>query len=87
MSSKLLAPIWNFLLCSDFVYLLLASPGNTPVEVLICAIDFVSLSPLGLCSHENNSENTKFRMPLWTPTRVLCCEDVSSLPMKLSVKE
>lgn len=93
MSSELLVPIWNFLLCPDFVQTLFTvnlpsglSPGNTSVQVSICAIDFVSLSSLGVCSHENNSENTKFRMLLWTLTRVLCHEDLSSLPVKLSVK-
>lgn len=94
MISELLVPIWKLLLCPDFVPTLFTfnwpsglSPGNTSVQVLICAIDFVSLSPLGVCSHENNSENTKFGIPLWTPTRVLCHEDISFLPLKLSVKQ
>lgn len=90
MSSKLLVPIWNLLPCPDFAQTLFTvswpsglSPGNTSVQVLICTIDFVSLPPPGVCLHENNFENIKFRMPLWTHTVVLRHEDLSSLPMRL----
>lgn len=93
MSSELLVPIWSLLLCPDFVQTLFTvswpsglSPGNTSVQVSISAVEFASLSPLGMCPHENNSETTKFRMPLWTRRRFLCHEDLSSLPVKLSVK-
>lgn len=90
MSSELLVPIWNILLCPDFVQTMFTfnqpsglSPGNTSEQVLICAIDFVSFSPLGLCSHETHLKNTKLTKPLWPPTRVLCHENISSLPVEL----